>query len=133
MPTKKRPEAPTKLTQAFPPKHPDDEPEPEQETEPEPEPPPEPETPTEPEKRADCDVVGYEGTCSVCGWKWGDLDPHPVHVVPQNITVPVEATVAPPAPPVPEPDPNACAPVYAGGECPKCGWTHASGNPHPVL
>jgi hypothetical protein len=61
-------------------------------------------------------------------------DAHPVHVVPQNVAVPVEGTVEPPPPPPKaEPDPNACAPVPMSGQCPKCQWTAESGNPHPVV
>lgn len=136
MATSKSKKDPGKLSQAYPPTKTDegDEPESEQEEEPNPEQPPVEEPPAEdPEKRV-CDVVGYDGTCSNCGWKWGDPNPHPVHVMPQNITVPVEAIPEPPPAPVPpEPDPKACSPVYAGGDCPKCGWTAASGNPHPVF
>jgi len=134
--SKKAEKDPGKLTQGYPPKQDDDDPEeePEHESEPEEEAPieePKP-APEEPEKRA-CDVVGYEGTCSACGWKWGDANPHPVHVVPQNVDVPVEAVPAPPpAPELPPPDPNACPPIHIGGECSKCGWTAASGNPHPI-
>jgi hypothetical protein len=54
--------------------------------------------------------------------------------MPQNVAVPVEGTVAPPQPPEPKaPAPNACAPVAMDAQCPKCQWTAATGNPHPVL
>jgi len=83
---------------------------------------------------ADCETVAPDGVCNNCNWEYGMLDPHPVHIMPQNIAVPVEAAVEPPAPPPkPEPDPKACSPVAMQATCPKCEWTAASGNPHPVL
>jgi len=131
MPTKKQQPTEAKLTQAYPPKAKSSDDEPEKEKEPEPAP---PEPPPEEPKQSACDAVGYGGTCAKCGWTWGDLDPHPVHVVPQNVTVPVEAIVAPPdAPTPPAPDPKACPPVYHQSECPKCGWVASSGNAHPVF
>src|SRR5215472_6680399 len=100
-----------------------------------PEPPAEPEPESDPEpKDEEHSTVAQEGECDGCGWKWGDLEPHEVHITPQNVAVPVEGTVAPPTPPEPPaPDPNACDPIYHGSECPKCGWTSATGNPHPVF
>jgi hypothetical protein len=83
---------------------------------------------------ANCETVSPGGTCPNCNWEYGMLDPHPVHVMPQNIAVAVEGTPEPPPPPVkPEPDPKACAPIPPDGTCPKCQWTAASGNPHPVV
>ena len=84
--------------------------------------------------RSLCETVAPEGTCSNCDWEYGGIEPHPVEIMPQNVAVPVEGTVAPPAPPPkPEPDPKACPPVAYQATCPKCEWTAASGNPHPLL
>jgi hypothetical protein len=83
---------------------------------------------------AQCQTVAPGGTCTNCDWEWGMADPHSVHVMPQNVSAPAEGTVAPPEPPPkPEPDPKACPPVPLQGQCPKCEWTAATGNPHPVL
>jgi hypothetical protein len=87
----------------------------------------------------ECEPVGYGQQCPHCGWRAGDPNPHVVHTMPQNVAVPVEATVAPPEPsPPPAPDPNACAPVAQGSTCTKCGWNSTdpdaavSGKAHPV-
>jgi hypothetical protein len=97
---------------------------------------PAPEEQTQPEQQPaqQHDTVGEGGKCSLCGWEWGSMDPHPVHITPQNVAVPVEGTVAAPEPPPkPEADPRACVAIPHDATCPKCGWTAASGNPHPVL
>ena len=82
-----------------------------------------PESPSGPEPEQH-DEVPDGGKCSVCGWEWGNPNPHPVAIMPENVHDPVEGTVAPPEPPPPpEPDPNACPAIPMQGKCPKCGWS----------
>ena len=58
------------------------------------------EPPAETPPAPDHDVVAQGGECSKCGWKWGDINPHPVHITPQFLAAVVEATPEPP--PVPD-------------------------------
>jgi len=81
---------------------------------------------------ANCETVAPDSICSNCNWEWGMIEPHPVHVTPQNLAVPVEAVPeSPPAFKPPAPDPNACAPVAPGTTCPKCAWN--SNDPDPAV
>ena len=95
----------------------------------------EPEAEQPPTKEVDkslCEPVAPGGTCVNCGWEYGSIEPHPVHVTPQNLAAPVEAVPeSPPAFTPPAPDPNACAPVAHGTTCPKCGWN--SSDPDPAV
>src|SRR5215831_6910500 len=67
-------------------------------------PPAEPEAAQPPTKEVDkslCGPVAAGGTCANCGWVFGQLDPHEVAIMPENVHVPVEGTPEPP--PVPPP------------------------------
>jgi len=88
--------------------------------------------PTKEVDKSLCEPVAAGGTCANCGWVFGQLDPHPVAIMPENVHVPVEGTPAPPPVPLPPaPDPNACAPVAHGATCSKCGWN--SNDPDPAV
>jgi len=103
------------------------------------EPPPEQES-APPKKRKEnfdasaCEVVPAGGTCSNCDWDSTMQEPHPVAIMPQNVAVSVEGTVAPPEPPPPpEPDPKVCVAINPTSVCPKCGWQPGSTDPHPMI
>lgn len=91
------------------------------------------------EKPPEHDAVTPGGTCSKCGWVWGDpvkgIAPHIVQFGATR-NEPEPAYVAP-AVARKASDPKACEAIPMQATCPKCGWSASNPetamNPHPVL
>lgn len=80
------------------------------------------------------DMVMPNGTCKLCGWKFGDAETHPVYFgeARQEPAIPAPKV----QPQAKASDPNACDAVNPTATCLKCGWSAADPvkglQPHPV-
>lgn len=87
------------------------------------------------EEKEEHDAVAPGGKCRLCGWKFGDVEPHiasfgALRNEPEKPPEPRKVQMK-------ESDPKACPAISPMGKCPKCGWSGADpdtkDNPHPIL